>query len=270
MAGQVFISYSRRDDAVMRRIVAFLRGEGINVWLDNEKLVPGTPIWETEIEKALRNSSAVVVILSPDSTDSEWVRREITLADQFRTRIFPVLIRGDEDSSISIRLVTRQFVDLRHDETIGLKTLSAALSQYLRGSESQKSNTVVEKLEREVDTNMPSQKPAADTKTPFPLTKWGRAIFGGVMGVAIAYIMHLGGEADLEIAIPLLMATCILGSLTIQLNTISIVLLVLFYIAAGYFGLEEGEFLGFLGYGALFGFPASGIISNVFFKKRAK
>ena len=37
----VFMSYSRRDDAVMRRIVAFLREQGIKVWVDNEKLIPG-------------------------------------------------------------------------------------------------------------------------------------------------------------------------------------------------------------------------------------
>ena len=79
------------------------------MWVDNEKLVPGTPIWEEEIEKAIKAASAVVVILSPDSKNSEWVRREISLADQYRTRIFPVMVRGDEDSSITIRLITRQY-----------------------------------------------------------------------------------------------------------------------------------------------------------------
>jgi hypothetical protein len=28
----VFISYSRRDDVVIRRIVKYLRGQGIKVW----------------------------------------------------------------------------------------------------------------------------------------------------------------------------------------------------------------------------------------------
>ena len=32
-SGHVFMSYSRRDDAVMRRIVMFLRQQGINVWV---------------------------------------------------------------------------------------------------------------------------------------------------------------------------------------------------------------------------------------------
>ena len=87
--GHVFMSYSRRDEAVMRRVAMFLRNQGINVWVDNEKLVPGTPIWEVEIEKAIKAASAIIVILSPDSKNSEWVRREISLADNIAHAFFP-------------------------------------------------------------------------------------------------------------------------------------------------------------------------------------
>jgi hypothetical protein len=127
---QVFVSYSRSDEADMRRIVTFLRNQGIKVWLDNERLIPGTPIWEEEIEKAIHAASAVIVVMSPDSKNSEWVRREISLADQNHKRIFPVLVRGDEDTSITLRLITRQFVDLRKNEAAGLTSLHSALSAY--------------------------------------------------------------------------------------------------------------------------------------------
>lgn len=129
--GHVFISYSRRDDMVMRRIVKFLRDQGINAWVDNEKLVPGTPIWEVEIEKAIRGAFALVVILSPDSKNSEWVRREITLADQFKKRVFPVLVGENNADSIPLRLITRQFVDIRKNENTGLTLLSSAILLYL-------------------------------------------------------------------------------------------------------------------------------------------
>jgi hypothetical protein len=99
--GQVFLSYSRKDEEPMRLIAKFLRAQGIKVWVDNEKLIPGTPIWEDEVEKAIRNAVAIVVVLSPDSKNSEWVKRETTLADQHQKRIFPVLVRGDENTSIS-------------------------------------------------------------------------------------------------------------------------------------------------------------------------
>jgi len=129
--GHVFISYSRKDNAIMRRIVSNLRQQGIKVWVDNEELIPGTPVWEREIEAAIGNAFAIIVILSPDSKNSEWVRREITLTEQHRKRIFPVLVEGDEGSSISLRLITHQFVDLRHNEKAGLNALSAAIQSYL-------------------------------------------------------------------------------------------------------------------------------------------
>ena len=132
------MSYSRRDEAVMRRVVDFLRSRGIDVWVDNEELIPGTPIWETEIEKAIFGASAAVVILSPDSKASEWVRREISYTERYQKRIFPVLVRGDENSSISIRLTNHQYVDIRHDEQLGLERLGTALLFYLEDLETRK------------------------------------------------------------------------------------------------------------------------------------
>ncbi len=142
-SGHVFMSYSRRDDIVMRRIVAFLRKKGIKVWVDNEKLIPGTPIWEEEIEKAIKGASAIVVILSPDSKNSEWVRREISLADQYRRRVFPVLVSGDAETSITLRLINRQFVDIRKNEAMGLDSLETAISAYLQESIEQEENKEV-------------------------------------------------------------------------------------------------------------------------------
>ena len=88
---QVFMSYSRKDKDVMWRTAAFLRKQGVNVCVDNEKLISGTPVWEEEIEKAIKAARAVVVIMSPDSKNSEWVRREISLADPYRKYICHLL-----------------------------------------------------------------------------------------------------------------------------------------------------------------------------------
>jgi hypothetical protein len=146
----VFMSYSRIDEEVMRRITTFLRNQGIKVWVDNENLVPGTPIWEEEIENAINGAFAIVVVLSPDAKGSEWVRREITYADQYEKRVFPVLVNSDEDSSIPIRLITRQFVDIRSNEEVGLNSLSAAIAFYAEGIEARerKARAEAEKLAR--------------------------------------------------------------------------------------------------------------------------
>ena len=66
-----FISYSRADTNQKQNIVKQLRERGINLWVDIENLVPGTPTWEREIERAIRGAAGIIVLLSPESNNSE-------------------------------------------------------------------------------------------------------------------------------------------------------------------------------------------------------
>ena len=126
-----FVSYSREDNAKQRRVVRELRERDINVWVDIENLTPGTPTWEREIEKAIRGSMGIIVLLSPESNNSEWVRREISFGEQHRKRIFPVLIEGDDFASTPLRLANHQRVDLRTKFEDGLDELATALKEYI-------------------------------------------------------------------------------------------------------------------------------------------
>src|SRR5690349_17911648 len=126
-----FISYSREDLDPQRRIVAELRGRGINIWVDIENLIPGSPAWEREVERSIRGAEGIIVLLSPNSNNSEWVRREISFAEDNEKRIFPALIRGEEDDSIPLRLSDHQRVDLRRDFNGGLNELANALNHQL-------------------------------------------------------------------------------------------------------------------------------------------
>jgi TolB protein len=130
-APHFFVSYSREDANLQRRIIAGLRGRGINVWVDVENLIPGSPAWEREIERSIRSASGVIVLLSPDSNNSEWVRREISFAEQNEKRIFPVLVSGNEDDSIPLRLSNHQRVDLRRHFQHGLDELANALRDHV-------------------------------------------------------------------------------------------------------------------------------------------
>ncbi|MCI0610441.1 MAG: toll/interleukin-1 receptor domain-containing protein [Anaerolineae bacterium] len=126
-----FISYSRTDTAQKQNIIKQLRARGIHLWVDIENLVPGTPAWEREIERAIRGAAGIIVLLSPESNNSEWVRREISFAEQNDKYVFPVLIRGDEDDSIPLRLSNHQWVDLRKNYNNGLDELADALKDHL-------------------------------------------------------------------------------------------------------------------------------------------
>ncbi|HKY54097.1 MAG TPA: TIR domain-containing protein, partial [Anaerolineales bacterium] len=126
-----FISYSRTDTRQKQNIVKELRARGINLWVDIENLIPGTPAWEQEVERAIRGAAGIIVLLSPESNNSEWVRREISFAEQNDKYLFPVLIYGDEDDSIPLRLSNHQRVDLRRNYESGLDGLADALKDHL-------------------------------------------------------------------------------------------------------------------------------------------
>jgi len=85
----VFLSYARPDKGTARLFAEAFQGSGLSVWWD-DSLRSGETFDET-IERALRDAKAVVVLWSPASVISRWVRAEATLADRNRTLV-PVMI----------------------------------------------------------------------------------------------------------------------------------------------------------------------------------
>ncbi len=88
----VFISYAREDQPYTRKLAEGLRQRGFEVWMD-DRIDFGDRWWQT-IVQAIRASAAIVVVMTPDSEQSEWVEREILLAQHERKPIFPLLLRG--------------------------------------------------------------------------------------------------------------------------------------------------------------------------------
>ena len=74
----VFLSYKREDAARVRKLVAALREQGLDIWWAED--IPGGAPWEATIERALREAKAVVVCWSPASVASENVRSEARVA----------------------------------------------------------------------------------------------------------------------------------------------------------------------------------------------
>lgn len=89
----VFISYSHDDRPIARRFAEALTAEGFSVWWD-AALRSGDPFDEV-IEQTLRQARAIVVLWSPRSVASRWVRAEATIADRNRALI-PAMIEACE------------------------------------------------------------------------------------------------------------------------------------------------------------------------------
>lgn len=87
----VFLSYARHDRATARTFAQCLAEEGFSVWWD-ASLHSGETFDEV-IEQRLRDAKAVVVLWSPRSVASRWVRAEATLADR-RNKLVPAIIEA--------------------------------------------------------------------------------------------------------------------------------------------------------------------------------
>ena len=85
----IFLSYARKDRARARIFAECLADEGFSVWWD-ASLHSGETFDEV-IERQLRDAGAVVVLWSPASVASRWVRAEATLADR-RNKLAPAII----------------------------------------------------------------------------------------------------------------------------------------------------------------------------------
>jgi adenylate cyclase len=70
----IFISYARHDKAFVAPLVAALESEGWSVWWDPE-IMPGQE-FDDRIAEEIDRAGAVVVVWTPTSVASRWVRGE--------------------------------------------------------------------------------------------------------------------------------------------------------------------------------------------------
>ena len=85
----IFISYKKEDFASAERVATALRGEGFSVWWD-DGLTPKAA-WDATVEGEIAAAASVVVLWSPRSVASDWVRTEAHYA-QDKGKLVPVMI----------------------------------------------------------------------------------------------------------------------------------------------------------------------------------
>ena len=103
----VFISYKKEDSTIAEGVVAGLQSEGFSVWWD-DSLTPKTA-WDADLEREIAAAATVVVLWTPRSVGSEWVRTEAHYG-QDRGKLIPVMM---EECSIPIAFMLRQTVSLK-------------------------------------------------------------------------------------------------------------------------------------------------------------
>ena len=74
----VFISYARENQAIVRQLADAVRREGYRVWWDEE--IPPHLAYGDVIAEKIGSAKAAIVVWSADAASSEWVRAEADVA----------------------------------------------------------------------------------------------------------------------------------------------------------------------------------------------
>src|SRR5579859_4231833 len=110
---RVFISHATKDIKFVGKLKRSLVRRGIFCWLSENEIIGGTN-WIDEIGRALQSCDAFLIVLSPESVKSMWVKREVEFVlrkPNYAERIIPVLLKKCEIGMLSWPLPGYQYID---------------------------------------------------------------------------------------------------------------------------------------------------------------
>lgn len=126
----IFISHSTKDRNFADTLGANLVMSKHHIWMDRWELNIGDSLLD-RIQHVLAESTAIIVLLSKNSVESEWCRREINaglireLAER-KSLLMPCVI---EDCVVPLFLQDKVYADFRADPDEALEQLKGALAK---------------------------------------------------------------------------------------------------------------------------------------------
>ena len=118
-----FLSYAHADSAFALKLANSLRVAHANIWIDQLDIPAGNR-WDVAIEKALKDTNNLILILTKAAVSSDNVMDEVSYTLEVGKTIFPVLV---EECDVPFRLRRLQFIDFTAGYEKGLARLLTAL-----------------------------------------------------------------------------------------------------------------------------------------------
>lgn len=124
---KVFISYSRKDKVIVRRLYETIRSitgwTDDQIWSDWNDIEIGTDWWD-EIDKGIADSAKFVFMMSPNSLTSEICNKELTAALTYGKTIIPVVIDAVVDTDVHGELSGTDFEKLARENFATLQSIN--------------------------------------------------------------------------------------------------------------------------------------------------
>src|SRR5712691_8324807 len=107
----LFVSHVSEDRLAAMAIVDELEGRGIPCWIAPRNIHPGRP-FDDEIVAAIEASRAILLIFSDLCNESEYIRREVTVAGESQKLIIPFRIEDAQPRrGLRVRLSDLHWLD---------------------------------------------------------------------------------------------------------------------------------------------------------------
>ena len=130
MRAEVFISYAAKDRERVAKLVEGLQQAGVSVWIDMAGIEVAA-MWSKEIVSAIRECKVLLLSISPQSTESENVVKELALASERKKPIIPIYLEPAEiPETMEYQLAGIQRVEFYEGrEEIALQAVIRALAK---------------------------------------------------------------------------------------------------------------------------------------------
>lgn len=201
MSAEVFISYAAKDRERVAKLVEGLQQAGVSVWIDMAGIEVAA-MWSKEIVSAIRECKVLLLSISPQSTESENVVKELALASERKKPIIPIYLEPAEiPETMEYQLAGIQRVEFYEGrEEIALQAVIRALAK-LRVTVADEASAAAAGVPN-IAAHGISHSSAGQMKASEP-GAWGKiaAAMGGV-AVLAAGIFILSGSGS-ETTIPL-------------------------------------------------------------------
>jgi len=167
----VFVSYASPDRERVEKFAKALRSRSVRVWIDFWNLAEGDPLTEA-IDKGLKCSRAVVLMLSSHALESRWAREETSIAlHQAVTlgkHLVPVLLENLAHERLPAAVAARRMTELPQVQAPTYASLVSGLAKQLtkwRAAPSHLPPPIVHGETARTDTTKPTTLPADTIRT---------------------------------------------------------------------------------------------------------
>jgi hypothetical protein len=123
-----FLSHSSADKAFIRQLASDLTANGVNVWLDEQRIRVGDSIPD-KIAQGLAESDYFLIGMSQKSSESAWVKKELNnaLMTEVQRRNVHILPLKLDDTPMPPIIADKKYADFSKSYKAGLDELLTAL-----------------------------------------------------------------------------------------------------------------------------------------------